>query len=263
MKGIKNAAIYSKINGLVRNIGKNEKSKRLFKDIKNLIFIFGFTFLFLILWVNRVNLSPENVILYTKGKFCSFGVGQGFPYTFDGTKIATENLKVHDGNIFALSDTSFEIINSSGKLVRKVKLESITVPAEMDKSRVVCGTEFEANTNILENLTGSLKPNGEIVVELSYAVQNSDVLDKATLVNEVTAGATDVTEVTDDATIDVKQIKTATIEKTATKVNGADVTADTKVVVGDVVTYVIKVQNTGNTTLIRTELTDSRDVKVN
>ncbi|MBQ2672065.1 MAG: hypothetical protein IJG00_04600 [Clostridia bacterium] len=121
MKNIKNTTIYSKINNVFKNIGENEKSKKLFKDIRNLIFIFGFTFLFLILWVNRVNLSPGNVILYANGKFCSFGVGQGFPYTFDGTKIATENLKVHDGNIFALSDTSFEIINSSGKLVRKVK----------------------------------------------------------------------------------------------------------------------------------------------
>ena len=113
-KFIKKTKIYKKIN-------ENEKSKKLIKDIKNLVFVFGFTFLFLILWVNRVNLSPSNVTLYIKGKFCSFGIGQGFPYKFDGTKIATENLKVHDGNIFALSDTSFEIINSSGKLVRKVK----------------------------------------------------------------------------------------------------------------------------------------------
>ncbi|MBQ6143009.1 MAG: hypothetical protein IJI84_00755, partial [Clostridia bacterium] len=85
MKNIKNTTIYSKINNVFKNIGENEKSKKLFKDIRNLIFIFGFTFLFLILWVNRVNLSPGNVILYAKGKFCSFGVGQGFPYTFDGT----------------------------------------------------------------------------------------------------------------------------------------------------------------------------------
>lgn len=121
MKKIKNIKIYEKVKNLIKSINKNEKSKKLFKDIKNLIFIFGLTFLFLILWVNRVNLAPVNVALYVKGKFCSFGIGQGFPYKFDGTKITTENLKVHDGNIFALSDTSFEIINSSGKLIRKIK----------------------------------------------------------------------------------------------------------------------------------------------
>lgn len=121
MKNIKNIKIYEKAKNLIKDINKNEKSKKLFKDIRNLFFIFGFTFLFLILWVNRVNLSPANATLYIKGKFCSLGMGQGFPYKFDGTKIATENLKVHDGNIFALSDTSFEIINSSGKLVRRVK----------------------------------------------------------------------------------------------------------------------------------------------
>lgn len=107
----------------IRNfINRNEVSKKTFNDIKNIVLMLFSVFLFLIIWVNRVKLYPENVLIWLKDKACStMASGEGFPCEIEGEKISVENFKMSNNNIIALSDNSLSIINCFGKVVRKEK----------------------------------------------------------------------------------------------------------------------------------------------
>lgn len=126
---IQNKNIFKKITQSVRYptvklknfVNKNEKSKKLFKDIKNIILIVFSVFLFLIIWVNRIKLHPENMLLLIKDKICSMSAGKGFPCEIEGEKISNENFDVFNDNIVALSDNSLNLINKSGNIFRNEK----------------------------------------------------------------------------------------------------------------------------------------------
>ena len=97
------------------------ENKRLIKDIKNIILVLVGSFMFMILWVNRINFLPENIILWAQGKVFSVGFMDSFPSGLDGEKVLSKNFQIYDKNIFALSDTSLNILNSKGKIIRKSK----------------------------------------------------------------------------------------------------------------------------------------------
>lgn len=61
----------------------------------------------------------------------------------------------------------------------------------------------------------------------------------------------------EDTNTDTTETSGLNVEKTATAVNGADITAETKARPEDVVTYTIKVTNTGSTTLENVVVTDT------
>ncbi len=109
---------FAPIKKLKAIINKNEKNKKLFKDIKNIILILLLSFWFLILWSNRINLMPDNVVLWLQNRVSSVSFGNSFPCQFQGEKVLAENFSISDGNLLVLSDTSLNIINSSGKIIR-------------------------------------------------------------------------------------------------------------------------------------------------
>ncbi len=100
---------------------KNEYNKKLFKDIKNIILILFCSFLILVLWVNRINFYPENIMLWVQSKFSSTYVGEKFPCKFEGEKVASENFKFNNKNLTVLSDTAFNVINEFGNITRSEK----------------------------------------------------------------------------------------------------------------------------------------------
>ncbi len=103
-------------------INKNEDNKNLFKDIKNISLILFLSFLFLITWVNRVKLYPENVLIWVKSKTCSFtGFKKNFPCQIEGEKVSSENFKIFDGKIMVLSDNSLTVMNTFGNIIRNEK----------------------------------------------------------------------------------------------------------------------------------------------
>ena len=111
--------VFNKFYEFFRKI--NTENKKLIKDIKNIILILVGSFMFMILWVNRINFLPENIILWTQGKIFSIGFMDSFPCALDGEKVLSKNFQIYDKNIFALSDTSLNILNSKGKIIRKSK----------------------------------------------------------------------------------------------------------------------------------------------
>lgn len=95
----------------------NESPKRqiIYKDIKNIFFILFSTFLLLVVWSNRINFLPDNIYTYISDNLLSFSISSKFPVQFQGEKIQTENIKVNNSYILALSDSSFEIFSKKGK----------------------------------------------------------------------------------------------------------------------------------------------------
>ena len=111
--------IHTKFHGFLKKTKSN--NKKTLNDVKNIILILTSSFVFMILWVNRINFLPENIILWAQEKIFSIGFLDSFPCKIDGEKILSKNFQIYDKNIYALSDTSLNIINSKGKIVRKSK----------------------------------------------------------------------------------------------------------------------------------------------
>lgn len=106
---------------IVSNIKKKENAKIL-KDIKKIVIILICSFLFLIIWANKIKLSPENVMLWIEGTISSFSAsGSKFPTEIDGNSVNTENLQLLGNKLFAVSDISFSVLNKSGKEIRGEK----------------------------------------------------------------------------------------------------------------------------------------------
>ncbi|MGN1043435.1 MAG: DUF5711 family protein [Acutalibacteraceae bacterium] len=111
--------IHTKFHGFLKKTKSN--NQKILNDVKNIILILASSFVFMILWVNRINFLPENIILWAQEKIFSIGFLDSFPCKIDGEKILSKNFQIYDKNIYALSDTSLSIINSKGKIVRKSK----------------------------------------------------------------------------------------------------------------------------------------------
>lgn len=100
---------------------QSEKSKKLFKDIRNISIVLLCNFLFIFVWVNRVKFYPENITLYIKNIFNNGIYQSGFPCRTDGNTIAAENFQFSENNISALGNTSFDIISKNGKVLKSEK----------------------------------------------------------------------------------------------------------------------------------------------
>jgi hypothetical protein len=113
--------LMSPLKKLKKIICKNEERRKLFNDIKSITLVLLCSFLFLFLWVNRVKLYPDNILLWIQGKISSMSAGPGYPCEVEGEKISAANLKFSDGNIITLSDTSLSVLNESANVIREEK----------------------------------------------------------------------------------------------------------------------------------------------
>ena len=102
----------------------------------------------------------------------------------------------------------------------------------------------------------SLAPGANKTYTVEYEVTQNDVDTKATIVNTATATDGTTTGTDTDETIPTDKTPGIEVEKTATLVNENAITAETKVVAGDKVTYQIVVTNTGKVTLHNVVVTD-------
>lgn len=102
----------------------------------------------------------------------------------------------------------------------------------------------------------NLAPNASETYTVEYEVTQADVDNKAKIVNTATATDGTTTGKDTDETVPTDKTPGIAVEKTATKVNGKDITENTKVRAGDVITYTITVTNTGKITLKDVQVID-------
>ena len=100
---------------------KNEKNKKLLKDIKNISIVLLCNFLFMVIWTNRATFYPDNIILSIKN-ILNPGISNfDFPYKTDKNIVSAENFQFFEKNIAILGNTNFSIISQNGKLLQSEK----------------------------------------------------------------------------------------------------------------------------------------------
>ncbi len=125
LKSIENINFFRNIRHIIGRItGKinsSEKIKNAISEFKRISIILVSVFFILMLWANRVNLYPENILIWTENSIKSFSLKSYFPVQIQGEKIITENLQLNDGYIIALSDSYFNVLSKKGKLIQSEK----------------------------------------------------------------------------------------------------------------------------------------------
>ncbi len=71
----------------------------------------------MLLWFNRANLTPSNVLEWVSTQVVGMGVGDGYPYSIAGSVISQSNFKSKDKELFLLRDTELTALNSTAKEV--------------------------------------------------------------------------------------------------------------------------------------------------
>ncbi len=125
MKNIKSTNFFKGIENISKNISiqidSNPKLRSTLSELKRISLILISVFFVLTLWANRINLYPENILLWTESFVKSLSIKNNFPVQIQGEKIMTENLQLNSGYIVALSDSFFNVLSKKGKLIQSEK----------------------------------------------------------------------------------------------------------------------------------------------
>ena len=154
---------------------------------------------------------------------------------YDLVKIVTSTAKNENGK-YALGETITYNVKVTNKGNQTVKNVVVTDNNSVEKTKTV---------------TEEIAPNASADVTFTHIVTEADIK-AGEVVNVATIGDDSSTVTTDTEDPNPNFVVT----KTATKVNGTDVNGEVAVKVGDKVTYVITVENTGNVTLENVVVTD-------
>ena len=68
----------------------------------------------LAVWMNRTNLTPENIGTWLKHQVTGSQIGDGYPAQITGSTVAEANFLAYGGSVVTLSDTALTIRNSTG-----------------------------------------------------------------------------------------------------------------------------------------------------
>ena len=125
LKSIENINFFRNIRHIIGKfagkINSSEKTKNALSEFKKIGIILVSVFFILTLWTNRINLYPENILIWAENSIKSFSLKSYFPVQIHGEKIITENLQLNDGYIIALSDSYFNVLSKKGKLIQSEK----------------------------------------------------------------------------------------------------------------------------------------------
>lgn len=186
MKNIKNINFFKNIRRLIKNISvkinSNQKLKNALLEFKKIAIILVSVFFILTLWANRINLYPENILLWAENSVKSFSLVSRFPVQIPGEKIITENLQLNDGYIIALSDSYFNVLSKKGKLLQSEKhnfsnpnlksagLRHIIFDRGGKNFKIACNTRTLHTSKTEQNiLTASIASDGTYAIVMQSA----------------------------------------------------------------------------------------------
>lgn len=127
----------------------------------------------MLLWFNRSNLTPSNMLEWVQTQVVGMGAGDGYPYSIAGSVVAQSNFKSVNKELFLLRDTELTVLNSTAKEVLS-RPHSFSSPVmKLNGPRALIynlggkGYQVEsqsknlAKANTQQNiLAGALAPNG-------------------------------------------------------------------------------------------------------
>ena len=170
----------------------------------------------------------------------------------DATTVNNSTVKEND-----VIEYEIKVENTGSVTVNNIEVtESLNVyldASKPDKKTTSVGTISELKAGEEQSYTVYYKVTAEDVDNV-----NENLVNVATATGKYTDGNGNEKEVKDDgeASVTPEERNDLSITKTQ-KINGEDVTDNTKVIPGDVITYTITVKNTGNTVLNNVTVTDS------
>ena len=85
------------------------------KAVYRVVIILILLILGLALWLNRDELSLDNIQSWIKLQFVGAGQGDGFPVSITGSSVFASNFTAYGGDALVLSDTAFTVVDPSGK----------------------------------------------------------------------------------------------------------------------------------------------------
>lgn len=127
----------------------------------------------MLLWFNRSNLTPSNVLDWVSTQVVGMGMGDGYPYNITGSVISQNNFNSVDKELFMLRDTELTVLNSTAKEIIS-RPHSFSSPVmKVNGPRVLIynlggkGYQIESQSKTLVKsnaqqniLAGALAPNG-------------------------------------------------------------------------------------------------------
>lgn len=97
--------------------GKKQENRltRIPRWVYKIILILMVCVLGMLVWFNRGNLTPSNVLEWVQNSVVGMGIGDGFPAKINGNTISIGNFKSVNKEIVTASDTALMIMNSTAK----------------------------------------------------------------------------------------------------------------------------------------------------
>lgn len=131
----------------------------------------------LTVWINRDNLTPENIWNWVKIQVMGTGDGDGYPVTITGSSVSEGNFLAQDGNAVVLSDTALTFLGPSGQELASLR-HSLNQPILKSAQgkylllnqggtgyMVVSGMETVLDKSTSQDiLTGAIAPNGRFAL---------------------------------------------------------------------------------------------------
>lgn len=162
-------------------VSSKKRKRRLPFEIPRWIFRVAFILIacvvFLLVWFNRDNLSPDRVVEWFQDTVLGFGTGEGYPTPISGTNVSAGNFDVSNGQVVLTSDTEAVILNQNGKTVMS-RQHSYSQPVMKAKDgRVLLynlgGTGFQIESRSATIYKGNLEQNiyaGDVAANGIYAM---------------------------------------------------------------------------------------------
>ena len=69
----------------------------------------------LVIWINRENLQPQNVVEWVQTQVIGMGVGDGYPAQLNGDTVAPQNFRSVGKNLYLTGDTTILCMNNTAK----------------------------------------------------------------------------------------------------------------------------------------------------
>lgn len=105
------------LNAKDKELKAKERLPHVPKWAYRVIVILMITVVGLGIWMNRDNLSPQNIGDWVQTQFLGMGVGEGYPLNLNGDEVAAQNFCVSDGRLLLTGNTTILSLNSSAKQI--------------------------------------------------------------------------------------------------------------------------------------------------
>ena len=168
--------------------GEQKKARQVPKALYRVAVVLLVLVLGLAIWVNRGNLTPQNICNWIQVQITGTGEGDGYPVAITGSSVSEGNFLSAEGNAVALSDTALTILGPSGQelfsqrhsynqpILKAASGQYLLYNQNSTGYMVVSGTQLHLESSTEQDiLAGAIAPNGRFALATQGADGATDV----------------------------------------------------------------------------------------